>query len=102
MCEIRSNTIKAFDFLTSLELCVTPFSRELFSSFGDKSELQVNFREFVLTIWNFCTQTHSSLTAFAFDLYDKSSQGSIDKHELEKMLCDIYGDKFETNAYAKW
>eukprot|EP01034_Spumella_vulgaris_P028841 gene28841-35778_t len=41
------------------------------------------------------------LNLFAFDLYDKNSDGTLGVEEIEAMIKDIYGKKAATNTHAK-
>ena len=38
---------------------------------------EIDFREFVIAIWNYCSFTKSALILFAFDLYDIDNSGTI-------------------------
>ena len=53
----------------------------------------VDFKEFVVAVWNYCTLSPSALVHFAFDLYDRDESGWIEQHEIEQMLQDMYGKK---------
>jgi Ca2+-binding EF-hand superfamily protein len=69
--------------------------------FDEDDSGEIDFREFVLSCWNYCSLGRSTLMLFAFDLYDKDSSGIIDQKEIGQMLKDIYGKGWEKNTYAK-
>ena len=58
----------------------------MFSIFDEDGDGTIDFREFVLSLWNFCSVINASLRLFAFDLYDTDASGRIDSHEIETML----------------
>ena len=53
----------------------------------------MDFTEFLLAVWNYCTFNKYSLIRFAFELYDEDQSGSIDIDEMTLMLKDVYGKK---------
>ena len=61
---------------------------------------EVDFREFVTSLWNYCTVGPHALSIFAFDMYDCDSSGTIDKDEIRLMLKEVYGDEFDRNEFA--
>ena len=42
----------------------TRFTKRIFSIFDDDKSGQIDFREFVLSIWNYCTLGKSSLSEY--------------------------------------
>lgn len=62
---------------------------------------QIDFREFVVSMWNYCTFTQQALVEFAFDLYDLDGSGEIDLKEMQLIVKEVYGDSFRTSQYAK-
>lgn len=89
------------ELLAFMDLDPTPFSKRVFSIFDDDQSGEVDFREFVLSLWNYCSLSHDNLIVFAFDMYDRDSSGFIDCSEIEKLLLDVYGGSFSGNPHAK-
>ena len=56
------------ELLDYLDIAHTPFTTKVFSIFDEDSSGHIDFREFVLSLWNFCSCTDASLAMFAFDL----------------------------------
>ena len=54
----------------------------------------VDFREFVIALWNYCTLGRPALTLFCFDLYDEDSSGTLEVGEMRTLLRDVYGTAF--------
>jgi Ca2+-binding EF-hand superfamily protein len=50
---------------------------------------EVDFQEFVIAIWNYCSFSQPALITFAFDLYDNDSSGNIDVSEGQRMLREV-------------
>jgi len=96
----NSLTITVDELLGHLRTEETPFARRIFSIFDEDGNNNIDFREFVITMWNYCTLAKNALIMFAFDLYDFDSSGKIDIREIKLMLEEIYGSSFENNRHA--
>ena len=68
--------------------------------FDEDNSGEIDLREFILALWNYCTLGKSTLVIFAFDLYDTDGSGVIDAEELDNMLKEVYGRLWHTNVYA--
>jgi Ca2+-binding EF-hand superfamily protein len=77
------------------------FCERVFTLFDEDESGQIDFREFVVAMWNYCTLSRSSLIVFAFDLYDTDETGELSPPEIQEMLKDLYGEHANTNAHAK-
>ena len=77
------------------------FMRRAFSIFDEDSSGAVDFGEFVVSMWNYCTLSSGSLVLFAFDLYDEDRSGLITRHEVKELMTDIFGDELKNNKFAK-
>ena len=97
-----SNSIELAELLAFLDLDRTRFTKRIFTMFDEDNSGLLDFHEFVLSLWNYCTLTKSSLVLFAFDLYDKDNSGTITNNEVMDMLKDLYGkDGYKRNPQAK-
>jgi len=96
----RSGSVETLELFMALDVERTPFTKRVFSIFDEDNSGQIDFKEFVYSVWNYCslgnyelvnaiTCTYllttllnvsgkSTLAVFAFDLYDKDSSGQID------------------------
>jgi len=65
-----SGSISVLEMLNFLDVDRTKFTKRVFSTFDADRSGKIDFREFVVTLWNYCTLGRSSLIHFAFALYD--------------------------------
>jgi serine/threonine-protein phosphatase 2B regulatory subunit len=97
----KKGSITLQELLIFLQVEDTSFTNRAFSVFDSNGSGKVDFREFVLSLWNYCTLTKVTLDIFTFDLYDEDSSGELGLKEVVQMVEDLYGKKFKTNANAK-
>ena len=96
-----SGSIELIELLTHIDIDRTPFAERIFSIFDEDGSGEIDFREFVLSLWNYCTLGKSILDLFSFDLYDRDSSGALSVQEIEGMCKDIYGKTYKSNMQAK-
>eukprot|EP01031_Cornospumella_fuschlensis_P044081 gene44081-53892_t len=87
----HSGTVGLKELLNYLEMGEAVFKDRVFSIFDEDGSGQIDFREFVLSLWNYCTLSKATLDVFAFDLYDKNNDGELSVEEAEELLKDLYG-----------
>mmetsp|Transcript_46202 Transcript_46202/g.93246 ORF Transcript_46202/g.93246 Transcript_46202/m.93246 type:complete len:298 (+) Transcript_46202:115-1008(+) len=98
--ESADGTISLHELLDYVGLKENDFAKRTFGIFDEDGNGTIDFREFVLSMWNFCSVVDSSLRLFAFDLYDTDASGRIDKNEVESMLREVYGDGYDRSPHA--
>lgn len=101
MDQDHSGTISLWEMLEYLGLTRSKFTKRVFSIMDEDGSGEIDFREFVVAMWNYCTLGKASLILFAFDLYDNDSSGHIDFHEIELMLKEVYGKAAKTSLQAQ-
>jgi Ca2+-binding EF-hand superfamily protein len=78
-------TLQLHDLLMRCDLERTAFTERVFRALdGDKGG-EIEFKEFVVSLWNYATLDKNAICAFAYDLYDNDSSGSIDIAEVEQV-----------------
>jgi hypothetical protein len=114
------------EFMDFLKIESTKFRKRAFAMFDEDSSREVDFREFVLSIWNYCTLSRSSLgmevlinckkylililiykriffyyysVAFVFDLYDQNITNELSTHDIRHILFESYGKEVCRNNY---
>lgn len=97
-----SGSIGLAELLAFVDLPRTKFTEKIFSIFDEDKSGEVDFKEFVLALWNYCTLTSATLDNFAFDLYDTDGGGFLNPAEVLAMIEDIFGkNDMKTNIQAK-
>lgn len=56
-----SGTIALGELLAHIQLTCTPFTEKIFSIFDDDGSGEIDFKEFVMSLWNYCTLTKNTL-----------------------------------------
>jgi serine/threonine-protein phosphatase 2B regulatory subunit len=97
----NSGTIELVELLVHIDVERTKFSERIFSIFDEDASGEIDFREFVLSLWNYCSLSNATLDIFAFDLYDRDSSGQLSGAEVDGMLRDVYGNNFSKNQFAR-
>jgi len=97
----RSGEISCREMLDHLKLDKTKFTTRIFSIMDEDGSGEIDFREFCIALWNYCTLGKAALILFAFDLYDNDSSGEIDVHEIELMLKEVYGRAAKHSTQAQ-
>lgn len=115
-------SIDVVELLSRIDVNRNKFTERVFSMFDEDKSGQVNFREFVLSLWSYCTLTKDALgdvltyciyhctsfnvlvvyctAMFAFDLYDAGTKGVLTTDEVFLMLQELYG-KSEAASMTK-
>lgn len=96
-----SGNIDIAEVLAHLHIEKTFFNKRVFGLLDTDASGELNFEEFVVGLWNYCSVEDGFFEHFAFDLYDTDNSGHIDITEAQYMIKDIYGEEFEHNAFAK-
>jgi Ca2+-binding EF-hand superfamily protein len=90
-----SNSIDLDEFFDHFDLEYSFFANRAFSVMNvdrdPSSPAQLDFAEFFVGVFNYCTLTHDTLVKFAFDLFDKDGSGAIARDELEQLVEIVYG-----------
>jgi len=96
-----SGEISLDEFYNHFELKRSIFSDMAFSMMDQDKSGEIDFREFVLTLWNFCGFDLKSLCRFAFHLFDTDESGKLDQTEVTDMVAAVYGEKYADDVRVK-
>ena len=97
----NSGHITLKELLLFLRMENDEFMRRTFAVFDEDKSGEIDFGEYVVALWNYCTESHQSLMLFAFDLYDEDGSGVISRSEFKRLLGDIYGAGLAKNKFVK-
>lgn len=85
--------IKLEEFLYFFDLDWTPWTERCFRYFDTTGGGDIDFLEFMVSVWNVCTLKIDTLSNFAFDMYDTDEDGELSIPEIEIMIEELYGEK---------
>ena len=74
------------------------FAKRCFKMIDQDSSGNIDFSEFILSIWNYCTFDMGSLILFGFNFYDLDGSGALTMAEIKELIKEVYGtNDYETN-----
>lgn len=93
-CQINHSTgaIQFDHFLVHFGLDWTPWTERCFTHFDTTGGGDVDFLEFMISVWNVCTFKIDSLSNFTFDMYDLDLDGELSIPEIERMVKELFGE----------
>ncbi len=97
----RTGNVDLEQFYRHFRLDRSPFSDRVFSVLDSDGSGSIDFREFVLSLWNFCSMDGRALMRFAFLLFDPNGTGRVATDELRNLIKEVYGAGFDRNEKVK-
>lgn len=85
------------EFLEFFNLERTGYVEKTFQYFDTTGGGEIDFLEFVVSVWNVCALDPHTLTNFTFDMYDVDSDGLLSCPEIETMIRELFGDQGAQN-----
>mmetsp|Transcript_68822 Transcript_68822/g.102317 ORF Transcript_68822/g.102317 Transcript_68822/m.102317 type:complete len:410 (+) Transcript_68822:242-1471(+) len=86
-----SGEITILEFLNYFNMDRAPYVEKCFSYFDTTGGDDIDFLEFMVSVWNICTLNVETLTNFTFDIYDIDSDGELSFPEIERMVQEFFG-----------
>lgn len=92
-CKINhsSGAIQLEHFLDFFDLDWSNWTERCFTYFDTTGGGDIDFLEFMVSVWNVCTFKIDSLSNFTFDMYDLDCDGELSIPEIENMVKDLFG-----------
>ena len=87
----NGGSIDIQEFYRHFNLSRSPFADRVFQVMDGDGSKELDFVEFAISLWNFCSLNRGGLMLFAFTLYDADDSGELEMDELHKLLGDVYG-----------
>lgn len=88
----RSGEITMIEFLNYFNLDRTRYVEKCFDYFDTTGGNDIDFLEFMISVYNICTLDPETLVNFTFDIYDLDGDGELIYTEFELMVHELYGD----------
>jgi Ca2+-binding EF-hand superfamily protein len=89
--EDGSGMISAYEFCDFLRVDFSKYIQRVFAILDGDEDGKLDFREFVVCIWNYCTFDPETLCEFAFALYDDDDNGILDFNEIHFLVAEVFG-----------
>ncbi len=96
-----SGAIDVVELLTLMDIERTDFTERIFSAFDKDHTGKIDFYEFVVSLWKFCTLGNGAIAVFAFDIYDTDADGILSAKEANKMYHELAGNSPKENDHTK-
>eukprot|EP00947_MAST-08B_sp_MAST-8B-sp1_P005390 g5390.t1 len=94
-----SGAIDVDELILYFKLPPSEFANRVFNEMDVDGDNKIQFSEFWIGFWQFCTLTHDQRVKFAFDLYDLDGSGEIDKDEVRELVLVVFGkSKSDSNT----
>ena len=93
-----SGEVDLEEFYSYFKINRSPFGDRVFSMFDQGKSGTMDFREFVVGVWNFCTYQLDTFIEFAFHVYDLDSSGQLEMEELRDLIEEVYGSMMANNV----
>jgi Ca2+-binding EF-hand superfamily protein len=91
----REGFISLKEFFIHFELDGDPFSKRVFEVMDHDESGKVDFCEFVMSLYSYCTRDWHGLVDFAFDIVDKSHDDALSFAELRELIETVYGHELD-------
>lgn len=85
-----SGLIDLKELCAYLNIQADVFLCRCFAIFDEDDSGFIDFGEFVLSLWNYCTHTPDSLMLFAYNLFNTNKTGHMTKEECLQMLHIVF------------
>ncbi len=101
MNKTHDGEVSMIEFMNFFNLDRTPYVVKAFAYCDTVGGGEMDFLEFVVSVWNFCTLKAETLVNFTFDLYDIDDDGEIAYDEIEGMIRELYGPQWDQSMLAR-
>lgn len=83
------------EFYYWLKLPRTDFIDRVFTILDSSRTGEINFKEFVTCVYNYCSFDYRALTKFAFNLLDLEERRFLEKNDIRRLIYMLYGNASE-------
>ena len=97
-----SGSIDTKELLGLLQLTPNAYTRRLIELLDSDADGQVSLAEFVIGMARFNSRRVIDKKAFAFALFDTDGGGTVDTHEMSKLVMQCFNDKLRQQRASQW
>ena len=87
----KSGSIDIHEFFTRFSVDVTRFSRRVFECVDTSGDGDLDFGEFFVGVYNYCSYDKKQIARFAFNLFDVDGSGEIERQEVQMLVKMMFG-----------
>lgn len=96
----RSGTVSVQEFLTVNNVGSDLFGEMAFRVLDKNNSGKIDFLEYIIALWNFCTLQKDALSHFSFQIFDADSSGVLSMDEFKHMIDVVWGFKPNDHVMA--
>lgn len=89
----NSGEVEVEEFIIHNEIASDIFGELVFTLFDQNKSGKLDFQEYVIAVWNYCTLPKDGLARFAFDIFDVDNSGTLTFPEIKEAVDMIWGFK---------
>ena len=89
----NSGVIDVNEFIVTNCITSEIFGELVFSLFDANKSGKLDFEEYLIAIWNYCSLSKDGLAKFAFDIFDVDNSGSLTIEEIKDVISIIWGNE---------
>ena len=87
----KSGSIDIDEFFTKFNIDYSQFSKRVFEVVDVSGDGDLDFGEFFIGLYNYCSYDKSQIARFAFNLFDVDKSGEIEKQEVRLLVKMMFG-----------
>ena len=96
----KSGQIDVEEFFQGLRIEPTSFGERVFKVADVSHDGEIDFGEFFVAVYNFCSFSADSLLNFCFNIFDVDRSGSIERAEVKALVKMMRGSSSKHSAEA--
>ena len=81
------------EFFEKVDLEWTSFNLKVFGAIDYSGENKIDFGEFFVGMWNYCTLEKDALIHFTYNVMDGDGSGNVDRSEIRSLVKMVFGKK---------
>jgi Ca2+-binding EF-hand superfamily protein len=87
----HSGIVDVSEFIVYHHITSEIIGELIFSLFDRDKSGKIDFQEYMVALWNYCTLNKDSLARFAFEIFDVDNSGVLTKEDIQEVIDIIWG-----------